>query len=394
MTTVLDALPSLELPPLWRWTTKWAYFLGLAGLVGSVLTHVVVVRPALARHADDEHRLRGTRAMHRTIAAAAALMVVAGLLQAVSAVARAGRTGFSAALSSRALWDYHTATPKPGDWLAAGWLSAAQVALVLVCAVLLVPLARRGPTPGAERLVTVALPLTWAVSLVKSIPLGPAAMTADVWVQRGLVQTHIIAGSAWAGGLVTLLVLTRSRHHVRDAVVGTWLTVWQRFGTVALVSVGAVALSGAWLTYREVGVPSQLLTTSFGIVLTAKLALVAVLLAAGALNQLVLLPRLVGLQARGATGSAWRLAVRHFGAVVALESAVVVLVILAAALLTGSAREQAGAPAAPPVGPALLGWGAAILALLVLALWGTARASELIARRPSAAAAGTVGGAP
>lgn len=384
MLVLVDAVSTPTFPPLWRWTTKWGYFLGLAALIGSLIAHVAVVRPALRRHAEPAHHRAGTLAMYRVIGWGSLLMLVTGFLQSVSAVARAKKIDFTAAFAPGTYWDYHLAPAKPGAWLAPGWLSLAQVTLVVVCALLLVPLLRRRePSAAAERAITVALPLSIAVTLVKSLPVDAHATAWPDLTAKMLVQAHIIGGSAWAGGLVALLALTRSRHEVRAAAVDVWAAVWHRFGVVAMASVAAICVSGAWMTYREVGAPAQLVTTPFGIMLSVKIALVALLLVAGGVNQLVLMPRIVSARRAGDTRTAWDLAVHHLGRVVAAESVVVVLVILAAALLNGSAREQGGSPDAGPLTVQLVGWGLGALALMAVGLAATAKASDAIASRPA-----------
>ena len=73
---------------------------------------------------------------------------------------------------------------------------------------------------------------------------------------------------------------------------------------MALVAAGAVVVSGVWLTWKHVGAPSQLWTTTYGRFLVVKLVLVVALVAAGAGNQFVLLPGIA--RARPGTPPGWR----------------------------------------------------------------------------------------
>lgn len=376
----VDLLTSL--PPLWRWSTKWAYFIGLAGLIGTTLTHVFVVRPALRRHAEPEERERGSRTMQRLIGGASLLMLVVLAPQNASGAARSLKIGFGQGFGWHNQVDrYLFAAPKKDAWLGAGIPTVIQLAIVLALALALAPLLWRRPSPGVDRLVSVAAPFTVLATLVKAIPVGGDDLHADDLVSTIFTQVHIVAGCTWAGGLITLFALTRPRHGIRQAVVDTWADIWTRFGVLALVSVGAVTLSGAFMAWEHVGSLSQFVTTTYGIVLTCKLVLVCLLVVAGAINQFVLMPRIARLRAAGNTAGAFHVALHHFGRVVAAESGIVVVVVVAAALLSGSARTQAGQSGDTAITGQIVGLGVGILLALVALLWATARVSDRLAAR-------------
>lgn len=377
----VDLLTSL--PPLWRWSTKWAYFIGLAGLIGTTLTHVFVVRPALRRHAEPAERERGSLMMQRLIAGASLLMLVVLGPQNASGAARSLKVGFGKGFGWHNQVDrYLFAAPKKDAWLGAGIPTVIQLGIVVLLAVMLVPLLWRRPSVGVDRLTTAAAPLAVLATLVKAIPVGPDDLHTDDLVSTIFTQVHIVAGCTWAGGLITLFALTRPRRGIRRAVVDTWADIWTRFGVLALVSVGAVTLSGAFMAWEHVGSLSQFFTTTYGIVLTCKLALVSLLLVAGAINQFVLMPRIARLQAEGNTEGAFQVALHHFGRVVAAESGiVVVVVVVAAALLSGSARTQAGQSGDTAITGQIVAMGVGILLALVAVLWGTSRVSDRLAAR-------------
>lgn len=387
MPTAAPTLTGLltSLPPLWRWSTKWAYFIGLAGLIGTTLTHVLVVRPALRRHADTEELGRGSRIMQRLIGGASLLMLLVLIPQNASGAARSLKIGFGQGFGwHNQVNGYLFAAPKKGDWMGAGIPTVIQLAIVVVLACMLVPLPWQRPSRGVDTLISVAAPLAVLATLVKAIPVGPDDMDADELTSTIFTQVHIVAGCTWAGGLLTLFALTRPERGIRRAVVDTWAAIWNRFGVLALASVGAVTLSGAFMAWRHVGSLSQMVTTTYGIVLTCKLVLVSLLVLAGAINQFVLMPRIERLRAAGDTSGAFQVALRHFGRVVAAESLAVVLVIVAAALLAGSARAQAGQHGEPAITGQIIGLGIGILTALVAALWATARVSDRLAVRGQA----------
>ncbi|WP_425336685.1 copper resistance protein CopC [Streptomyces profundus] len=83
---------------------------------------------------------------------------------------------------------------------------------------------------------------------------------------------HLLAVGCWLGGLVTLLVLLRGDVPPPARAV-------RRFSALALGSVTALAVTGLYQSWRQVGTASALFGTDYGRLLIAKVALVAVLLA-------------------------------------------------------------------------------------------------------------------
>ena len=98
---------------------------------------------------------------------------------------------------------------------------------------------------------------------------------------------HLAAGSVWLGGLIGLglsLRLLAGREQVAAETLA-------RFSVVAGGLVLAVAGSGAILAWRILGSWSGFVDTRYGVLLLVKLGLVALVVAAGAWNRYVLLPR-------------------------------------------------------------------------------------------------------
>ena len=102
------------LPPAWRLLTKFGWFLGLAGVIGTLITHVAVVRPT----GPPAALLRASR---RVVLGAAVLMVPLAYLQLAGRVVRAGQAeSFGAALSPAAIGGYLTAPAKATEWVPTG----------------------------------------------------------------------------------------------------------------------------------------------------------------------------------------------------------------------------------------------------------------------------------
>jgi copper transport protein len=94
-------------------------------------------------------------------------------------------------------------------------------------------------------------------------------------VDLGVVALHALTAGLWVGGLIVLLVLGRTVKR-RE---------WQRFGTLALACVLALVATGALNSLRELTAVEQLWETRYGLVLVAKLVLVAATLAAAAVSR-------------------------------------------------------------------------------------------------------------
>lgn len=247
----------------------------------------------------------------------------------------------------------------------------------------------RTPSPGQTAMFAAAVaglvllrwrPSPWlaagtavAGALGALVPVMPSSLAA---LPRALLTaTHILGALIWVGGLIVLAAAgLLSRRDRGDAPAAhDWARTWERFSVLALWCVGAMIVSGAWLAWTHVGSPAQLLTTPYGRHLSVKLVLVGALLAAGAYNTRVLLPRIRAAQAGGDTRAAVRIAVHHFPGVVAAEAAVAVAILAVVPFLRGSARTEAGGPAAGPFDLAVFGCGAVLVALTAAALWAGTR---------------------
>ena len=105
--------------------------------------------------------------------------------------------------------------------------------------------------------------------------------TSGRWVRLALVADvfHIGGASAWLGGLLILAVavVPTVDFDVLDRVV-------PRFSRLALVCITAVALSGAFQAYRQVGSISALRSTTYGHLLLAKLIAFAALIVVAAFS--------------------------------------------------------------------------------------------------------------
>ncbi|MFI6810289.1 copper resistance protein CopC [Streptomyces luteogriseus] len=172
-------------------------------------------------------------------------------------------TGPAGAFDASALG--RTLAGRPGEAL------LARLVVLLLTAVFLMRLSRRrgsGERPAALAIGTAlaaALALTWAAAEHASAGIQvPLAMTSSV--------LHLLATGVWLGGLVALLLT------LRRPVGDDLAEVVPRFSRIAFASVTVLAVTGIYQSWRGLGSLSALTGTSYGRLLLAKLAGVAVLL--------------------------------------------------------------------------------------------------------------------
>ncbi|RKN07236.1 copper resistance protein CopC [Streptomyces radicis] len=115
-------------------------------------------------------------------------------------------------------------------------------------------------------ILAIGIAATWAMS-------EHASTGRQTGLAIPLDIVHLLAVAAWLGGLVTLLVLLRTEPALPRSAV-------RRFSGVALAAVTALAVTGLYQSWRQVGWSWSALTeTSYGRLLLVKVGLVATVLA-------------------------------------------------------------------------------------------------------------------
>jgi copper transport protein len=247
----------------------------------------------------------------------AALGVVAGTAGLVLQGATAGGTSFWAALDSS------TVREVLGTRFGTVWglrvLDFAVIAALVVAVGrgrALRPAAALGavaPPPAATRraacldgraLAALALP---AAFLAVTPALGGHATTQHpVALLAPLDVIHVVAMSAWVGGLIALVVAVPTATRALDLADRTALLsiTLSRFGAVALTSVAVLVASGTAQSIVHLRSFGDLLHTAFGRAVLIKIIIVIALVGLGALNRRRSLPRLRAAAAAGATPGA------------------------------------------------------------------------------------------
>jgi copper transport protein len=259
-----------------RWALRGARDRRIAtiGLVASLLlipAALVRLAAQVADMADPSEQSPDWRALAGAVSAHThwghvwiAHVVLAGIAAAAFAVARTGR---------------------PAGWVVAG---VAAFALAVT------------PALGGHAAEAKQLPLL--------------VVSADV--------LHVIGGGVWLGTLAVLAAVGLTGETMES---GDVVETVRRFSPVALGSAAIVAVSGGIAAWSHLEVLSAFWTTTYGWTLLVKLALVALVLAAGAYNWKRVTPRLVAREAAGRTVFARAVATElTLGALVFLVTAILV----------------------------------------------------------------------
>ena len=204
-----------------------------------------------------------------------------------------------------------------------GHAGVAAVALLVIAIV--VHWGLKGPEAGMRyvgSLTALLLLVAGArVTIGHAFEHGP--LSIEVWVEL----LHLLLMSVWAGvvfvagwvvlprALASELVATKAR--------ATYLTSMSNWAAAALVGILA---TGVYNAYRVLGSPRQLVEVDYGQMLTIKLCVVVIAIALGGFNKFVGLP--AATSQRG---------LRTVIAVLRIESVVLLLVLMAAAVLTNGA---------------------------------------------------------
>lgn len=164
--------------------------------------------------------------------------------------------------------------------------------------------------------------LLGAFMVAVSFALTGHATREPQWLLGGLITFHLLAVSFWFGALWPLYRLAHPSKDPRHAAM-----IAERFGTQAIIIVPLLIMAGLSFSWLLLGDFWVLVTSNYGLVLLAKVSLVAIVLAFAALNKLRLVPSLA--QARA--GAALR-----FRRSLLWEGAVFLLIFATTALLTTS----------------------------------------------------------
>lgn len=159
------------------------------------------------------------------------------------------------------------------DWILRGLsvLDAMRAYLIVaIIAALVAILARIVLSPGWSAVLLAAS----AGALLALADTGHSSQSGDHDVAVDSMIFHLVGVTVWIGGLIALLGLVRQRIAHLDVVT-------RRYSAIALVAFVVVALSGIGNAWIRIAYLSDLWTTPYGRLVSAKLALLVVLGAIG-----------------------------------------------------------------------------------------------------------------
>jgi copper transport protein len=218
----------------------------------------------------------------------AALGIVAGAAGIVLQGATAGGTSFWAAL------DLSTVREVLGTRFGTVWgLRVADFALIAALVVAL------GGPRAALALPAAFLAITPALG-------GHATTQHPVALLAPLDVIHVVAMSAWVGGLIALVVAVPTATRALEVADRTALLsgTLSRFSAVALASVAALIASGTIQAIVHLRSFGDFVHTAFGRAVLIKIIVLVALVGLGALNRRRSLPRLRAAAVSGATPGA------------------------------------------------------------------------------------------
>jgi copper resistance protein D len=132
---------------------------------------------------------------------------------------------------------------------------------------------------AASRWLPIVRPFTFASILAGSVMMSHSAARLDHrWALVALTLVHHVAGAAWIGGLPYLLMALRRTTREESAAITA------RFSKLAMASVALLIGAGAALACAYVGSFAGMLGATYGVMLSSKIVLTAILLLLGALN--------------------------------------------------------------------------------------------------------------
>ena len=243
---------------------RWVGFLALATLVGGLVVELVVLPHATPVVDGARRRLRRLAML---------CLVVLLATTAADLVTRAQTmAGGALPAAIAALPAVLTRTHFGVIWIA----RFALLALAFLLAA------------GSSRALRVAsLGLALAIALTTTLT-GHAADWGDLTLSAGIDWVHVVATTAWAGGLIALaLAVLREARQWPLGVLGGCM---RRFSRLAGFCVAAVLATGLYNAWVQLPGPSALVTTMYGRALAVKLLLVLGLLWWGAVNRYTVVP--------------------------------------------------------------------------------------------------------
>jgi copper resistance protein D len=295
----------------WLIVVRTIHFAATAIMAGILIFRMMVAEPAL--RPAPSIALRFDRRSLRLAWIGLAISLGSGVAWLLLQAPAMSGLSFADAMTAETLGTVITQTQF-------GLVSEIRLGLVIVVAVCLASGARPARWLG----------LASAIALVAAIAgTGHAgAAVGEVGSFQLMADAlHVAAAASWVGGLVSLVALLAMTPCVP---VEGWAMVLQdatqRFSTLGMLSVAALLVSGIVNAGILVGSFHALLITSYGRLLTIKIALFVAMVVLASINRFWLTPRLVGLPDDESKADTVRRLVRNCWIEIALGLAIFAIV--------------------------------------------------------------------
>ena len=248
------------------WLARLANYIALTAVIGLLVTLLYLLPRA---EAEDGTRRR----LARAAAVAAAAWAASALILFVFALSTAAARALPEALNGSLMGQFVQTR--------FGWTVLLQAALAVILALIVLTSRVRVALFVAASIAAIAAmaPAWWGHAGTDELP--AIALLSD-W-------SHVLAAAAWVGGLAVLAVVVLRRQEEIDAVGPS-----RRFSRLAGTALTVVVLTGVVNALLHLGNPENLLGTTWGRLVIAKVVVVGVIAAMGWRNRTRLLPRLGG----------------------------------------------------------------------------------------------------
>jgi copper transport protein len=207
--------------------------------------------------------------------------------------------------------------------------------------------------PGTDRRPAGRVALAALVTAVALESWGGHASTlhGSSGLAAVMATGHVLAAGVWVGGLAVLAIVLLPTRHDPTRTGPDWRAAWAAWSPLAAVSTVVLVATGLYQTGRHVPGLAELGTTTYGLGVTAKVALVTVALALAGLNTLIVHPRLAARvpAAAGIVGNAG--GTTRLGRTVRAELVVLGVAVFLGALLTAVPTSREVAQATRPTSP-------------------------------------------
>jgi len=248
--------------------TRWVGFVSFVALVGSAALGLLVLPRDARELSPGLERLRSLRLL------CLAALLVTSLIELVTRGHTMTGQGTTGVLDAIPL--ILRSTHFGQVWL---------VRLALLCAAFVAAWFRSRAALVTLTVLAIGVGLTTAVT-------GHAGDRGDLSLLAGVDWAHIVASSAWIGGLIALAALAaRGSEPWPPSLLST---VARRFSRLAGWSLLAVVITGGYNAWAEVAPLETLWTTAYGRTLSVKIASVLVVAWLGALCRYAIVARLAG----------------------------------------------------------------------------------------------------